>query len=58
MNDRERDVRWISAELEVWVANLGYPVGMGVVPHPVQTERFAEGLFDALAKRHKLGDEE
>lgn len=47
---REIEVEWLAAELAASIANLGYPVGMGLAPHPEQVKKAAEKLFDRYAK--------
>lgn len=46
----EVEVAWLSDVLSNSIANLGYPVGMGVAPHPEQIRRAAETLFERYAK--------
>ena len=47
---REIEVAWLSDRLSTSIANLGYPVGCGVPPHPEQIKRAAELLFERYAK--------
>lgn len=47
---REMEVPWLVKELGDSISNLGYPVGMGMAPHPDQLQRAAERLFERWAK--------
>jgi hypothetical protein len=47
---REVEVAWLSQQLSDSIANLGYPVGMGMAPHPDQIKKAAETLFERYAK--------
>jgi hypothetical protein len=47
---REIEVAWLSRELSGAIANLGYPVGMGISPHPEQIKKAATALFERYAK--------
>lgn len=47
---REVEVPWLVKELGDSISNLGYPVGMGMAPHPDQLQRAAERLFERWAK--------
>lgn len=51
---REVEIEWLSIELSRSIANLGYPVGCGVPPHPDQVKKAAETLFDRYAKMIEL----
>lgn len=46
---REAEVAWLSGELSRAIANLGYPVGCGIAPHPEQIAHAAEIIFDRYA---------
>jgi hypothetical protein len=46
---REIEVAWLSEQLSRAIANLGYPVGCGVAPHPEQVKRAATTLFERYA---------
>lgn len=43
---REVEVRYIDGLLSEAISNLGYPVGMGMAPHPETTRKAAEKLTD------------
>lgn len=47
---REVEVAWLSDQLSSSIANLGYPVGMGIAPHPDSMKKAAETLFERYAK--------
>jgi hypothetical protein len=47
---REVEVAWLSEQLSNSISNLGYPVGMGIAPHPETVRKAAETLFDRYAK--------
>lgn len=47
---REIEVAWLAGELSRAIANLGYPVGMGLPPSPEHCERAAATLFERYAK--------
>ena len=51
---RKVEVAWLSEQLSTWIANLGYPVGCGIAPHPETIKRAAETLFDRYAKMIEL----
>lgn len=51
---REVEVAWLSDQLSNSIANLGYPVGCGVAPHPEQIKKAAETLFGRYAKMIEL----
>ena len=40
---------WVAMSLHESIANLGYPVGMGMAPHPESTERAAKMICDYVA---------
>lgn len=47
---REVEVAWLSERLSESIAGLGYPVGMGIAPHPDQISKAAGILFERYAK--------
>ena len=47
---REVEIAWLSDQLSKSIANLGYPVGMGIPPHPEQIKKAATALFERYAK--------
>jgi hypothetical protein len=47
---REAEVVWLSEQLSNSIANLGYPVGCGVAPHPEQIKKAAETLFGRYSR--------
>lgn len=47
---RDVEVEWLSKALGDAIANLGYPVGCGLAPHPEQLKHAAETLFERYAK--------
>lgn len=51
---RETEVAWLEKELGDAIANLGYPVGMGIRPHPKQLKYAAKRLFERYAKMIEL----
>jgi hypothetical protein len=40
---------WVAQSLQDSIANLGYPVGMGVAPNPASTERAAKLICEYVA---------
>ncbi len=55
---REVEVAWLSDQLASSIANLGYPVGMGIPPHPDQIKKAATTLFDRYAKMIEMARRE
>lgn len=51
---REVETEWLSSELERAIKNLGYPVGMGIAPHPEHLRAAAKALFERYAKMIEL----
>ena len=51
---RDVETKWLTAELGRSIANLGYPVGMGVAPHHDTLMKAATTLFDRYAKMIEL----
>lgn len=47
---REVEVAWLASELSRAIANLAYPVGMGVAPQHYHVEAAAKTLFERYAK--------
>jgi hypothetical protein len=47
---REIEVPWLVKELGDSIANMPYPVGMGMAPHPEHLQRAAERLFERWTK--------
>ena len=47
---RKTEIPWLVKELGDSIANLGYPVGMGVAPNPDQLHQAAEALFERWCK--------
>ncbi len=47
---REVETAWLSAELGRAISNLGYPVGMGMAPHPETLDAAASKLFNRYAE--------
>lgn len=47
---RKVEVEWLSEQLSDAIANLAYPVGMGVAPKPHHIKRAAETLFGRYAR--------
>jgi hypothetical protein len=47
---REVETEWLANALNGFIANLGYPVGMGVGLHPKDAEKAASKLFDRYLK--------
>lgn len=47
---REIEIAWLSDKLSASIANLGYPVGCGVPPHPEHIKSAATTLFERYAK--------
>lgn len=47
---RELEVAWLTSTLCDSIANLGYPVGMGMAPNPEQIKKAATTLFERYAK--------
>lgn len=47
---REFEIAWLSNRLSESIANLGYPVGMGIAPHPESIKKAATILFERYAK--------
>ena len=47
---REIEVAWLSEQLSTSIANLGYPVGCGIAPHPEAIKKAAETLFGRYAR--------
>jgi len=46
---REIEIAWLSDRLSESIAGLGYPVGMGIPPHPEQIKKAATILFERYA---------
>lgn len=40
---------WVADSLRESIANLGYPVGMGMAPHPKSIERAAKLICEHVA---------
>lgn len=51
---REVETEWLATELGNAIANLGYPVGCGIAPHPETLRKAATKLFDRYAKMIEL----
>ena len=47
---REVEIAWLSEQLSFSISNLGYPVGMGIAPHPDSIKKAATTLFERYAK--------
>lgn len=48
-NFRELEIEWLSEALRETIANLAYPVGMGIGPQKRWCERAAKKLFERYA---------
>jgi hypothetical protein len=46
---RAVEVAWLSGQLSMWMANLSYPVGMGIEPLDNHVQSLAETLFARYA---------
>lgn len=51
---REVEIPWLVNEIGGSIANLGYPVGCGLAPHPDQLKRAAEALFERWIKMAEM----
>ena len=47
---REVETEWLARELGESIANLGYPVGCGIAPHPETLKKAANKLFDRYVR--------
>ncbi len=47
---RTLEIEWLTDELRRAIANLCYPVGMGIAPHPETLRKAAERLFERYAE--------
>jgi hypothetical protein len=48
---REALIAALAGDLERSIANLGYPVGMGMAPHPDECRKAAEGIIDRITPK-------
>jgi enhancing lycopene biosynthesis protein 2 len=48
--------RWVAQSLHDSIANLGYPVGMGMAPNPASTERAAKLICEYIACQIEASD--
>jgi hypothetical protein len=54
---REREIPWLKTAISEAVANLGYPVGMGISPSEAHLEKAADTLFSRYQRMIDLASQ-